>query len=132
MLLRPGGISAADLEAALGVPLAASDAVAPRVSGDLATHYAPRTPARRLDAAGLAAAIAQFGNRAAVLAFSVPDERVDYWLRMPREPGAYARKLYAALRELDSTQSEILLIESPPDLPEWRAVLDRLGRAAQD
>ena len=28
-----------------------------------------------------------------------PDERVDYWIRMPRDAQAYAKKLYAALRE---------------------------------
>ena len=65
----------------------------------------------------------------AVLAFSRPDERVDYWLRMPREPQAFAQRLYAALRELDSAGCEAILIESPPDAPEWAAVLDRLRRA---
>jgi L-threonylcarbamoyladenylate synthase len=54
---------------------------------------------------------------------------VDYWVRMPREPQAYAQKLYAALRELDSAQCEAILIEAPPTAPEWAAVLDRLHRA---
>jgi L-threonylcarbamoyladenylate synthase len=64
-----------------------------------------------------------------VLAFSRPDERVDYWLRMPREPQAYAHKLYAALRELDSAQCEMILIEAPPEAPAWAGVRDRLERA---
>jgi L-threonylcarbamoyladenylate synthase len=64
-----------------------------------------------------------------VLAFSRPDERVDYWLRMPREPAAYAHKLYAALRELDTARCEMILIEAPPDAPEWAGVRDRLARA---
>ncbi len=136
VLLRPGGISRADLEAALGevvgVPGEAPDPAAPRVSGSLPSHYAPRTPARLVAAGALEAAIAQYGARAAVLAFSVPDDRIDFSLRMPRDPQAYAQKLYAALRELDTTGSEILLIESPPEDPVWRAVLDRLRRAARD
>lgn len=132
VLLRPGGVSQADLEAALGAPVEAPDAAAPRVSGALPSHYAPRTPARLVATEALDAAIGQFGVRAAVLAFSVPDERIDFWLRMPRDPQAYAQKLYGALRELDGTGSEILLIESPPVAPEWRAVLDRLRRAARD
>jgi len=132
VLLRPGGISRAELEAALGAPVALPDVEAPRVSGSLAAHYAPRTPARLVSPGALEAEIARLGTTAAVLAFGPPDERVDFWLRMPREPAAYAQKLYAALRELDGTGCAMLLIESPPAVPEWQAVLDRLRRAARD
>ena len=65
----------------------------------------------------------------AVLAFSRPDERVDYWIRMSRDPAAYAQKLYAALRELDAAACEVILVEGPPEAPEWLAVRDRLQRA---
>ena len=132
VLLRPGGISRAELEAALGSPVALPDAEAPRVSGSLAAHYAPRTPARLVSSEALEAEIARLGPTAGVLAFSGPDDRVDFWLRMPPDPAAYAQKLYAALRELDSTGCALLLIESPPPVPEWQAVLDRLRRAARD
>jgi L-threonylcarbamoyladenylate synthase len=64
-----------------------------------------------------------------VLAFSRPDERVDFWIRMPREPSGYAHKLYGALRELDAAGCEAILVEAPPDEPAWRAVRDRLARA---
>jgi L-threonylcarbamoyladenylate synthase len=130
VLLRPGHISAAQVEAVLEAPLAPRGADAPRHSGGEARHYAPKTPARLVSPHALEAEIAKWGARAAVLAFSQPDERTDYWLRMPREPGAYARKLYAALRELDSTGCDCILIETPPDAPEWGAIRDRLARAA--
>ena len=132
VLLRPGGISAAELEAALGTIVSMPDAEAPRVSGSLAAHYAPRTPARLVAPDALEAGIARLGAKAAVLAFGVPDERADFALRMPRDPVAYAQKLYAALRELDAAGAEMILSESPPETPEWRAVLDRLRRAARD
>ena len=132
VLLRPGGISRAELEAALGSPVALPDAEAPRVSGSLAAHYAPRTPARLVSSEALEAEIARLGPTAGVLAFSGPDDRVDFWLRMPRDPAAYAQRLYAALRELDSTGCAMLLVESPPAVAEWQAVLDRLRRAARD
>jgi L-threonylcarbamoyladenylate synthase len=48
---------------------------------------------------------------------------------MPREPHAYAQRLYAALRELDTAGCERILVEAPPDSPEWAAVTDRLRRA---
>jgi L-threonylcarbamoyladenylate synthase len=129
-LLRPGHIGVAELEAALGARLAPRDGDAPRHPGGEARHYAPRTPARLVASHDLDAEIARWGNRAAVLAFSRPDERSDYWLRMPREPAAYARGLYAALRELDSAGAECILIEAPPATAQWGAVRDRLLRAA--
>ena len=75
------------------------------------------------------AEIAKRKDRIAVLAFSRPDERVDFWIRMPREPAGYAKRLYAALRELDSAGCETILIEQPPQESQWDAVLDRLRRA---
>ena len=128
-LLRPGKISAVDLEAALGSPVLARQSDSPRHSGGLERHYAPRTPARLVPTHELDKEIARLKDKIAVLAFSRPDERVDYWLRMPREPQAYAQKLYAALRELDSARCEMILIEAPPESPEWAGVRDRLVRA---
>jgi L-threonylcarbamoyladenylate synthase len=129
VLLRPGRISAAELEAVLDTRVLAKQSDSPRHSGGLARHYAPRTAARLVPTHELDQEIARLGAKLAVLAFSRPDERVDYWLRMPREPNAYAQKLYAALRELDSTQCEMILIEAPPEAPEWAGVRDRLERA---
>ena len=128
-LLRPGRISAAQLEAVLGSPVLVKQIDSPRHSGGLERHYAPKTPARLVPTHELDQEIARLKDKVAVLAFSRPDERVDYWLRMPREPQAYAQKLYAALRELDSTRCESILIEAPPEAPEWAGVRDRLERA---
>jgi len=128
-LLRPGKISAAELQAVLGSPVLAKQSDSPRHSGGLERHYAPRTPARLVPTHELDQEIARLKDKVAVLAFSRPDEQVDYWLRMPREPQAYAQKLYAALRELDSARCEMILIEAPPEAPEWAGVRDRLERA---
>lgn len=129
VLLRPGRIAKAELEEVLKSNVEDRRGESPRHSGGLERHYAPRTPARLVPTHELDKEIAKLGDKLAVLAFSRPDERVDYWLRMPREPRAYAQRLYAALRELDSAGCEAILIESPPDAPEWAAVLDRLRRA---
>ena len=129
VVLRPGRISAAQLEAVLGSPVLARQSDSPRHAGGLERHYAPRTPARLVPTHELDKEIARLKDKIAVLAFSRPDERVDYWLRMPREPQAYAQKLYAALRELDSARCEMILIEAPPEAPEWAGVRDRLERA---
>jgi len=96
----------------------------------LERHYAPKTPAQLVASHALDAEIAKRGAAVAVLAFSRPDERVDFWIRMPKEPAAYAQKLYAALRELDGAGCGSILIETPPDTAEWDAVRDRITRAA--
>lgn len=126
VVLRPGRISAGDLRD-FGVRRAT--AASPRHSGGLDRHYAPRTPAVLVPPHALDAEIAKRGATVAVLAFSRPDERVDYWIRLPREPGGYARGLYAALRELDGAGCETILVEAPPETDEWTAVRDRLRRA---
>ena len=128
IVLRPGKISAAEI-AALAGPVTEKRDDSPRHSGGLERHYAPRTPARLVATHELDREIALGKSRVAVLAFSRPDERVDFWLRMPRDAGAYAQKLYGALRELDTAACEAILIEAPPSDPAWSAVLDRLRRA---
>jgi L-threonylcarbamoyladenylate synthase len=130
VLLRPGRVSKADLEAALNSRVEEKSDSSPRHSGGLERHYAPRTPARLVPSYDLDKEIARLREKVAVLAFSRPDERVDYWVRMPRDPQAYAQKLYGALRELDTAACDEILVEAPPETPEWAAVRDRLTRAA--
>ena len=127
VLLRPGAISRGQIEQIIPLTDRKSSV---RHSGGMERHYAPRTPARMVPAHALDKEISK-GKSVAVLAFSRPDERVDFWLRMPREPHAYAQKLYAALRELDSAACEQILVEAPPDTAEWAAVRDRLKRACE-
>jgi L-threonylcarbamoyladenylate synthase len=127
-VLRPGHISREEIEDALKAKSAEPQA-AVRHSGGLERHYAPRTPARMVPTHELDREIARLGEKVAVLAFSRPDERVDFWIRMSRDPAIYARKLYAALRELDTAGCEQILVEAPPVAPAWAAVRDRLTRA---
>jgi L-threonylcarbamoyladenylate synthase len=131
ILLRPGHISKASLEQVLKMQVLDRDSASPRHSGGLERHYAPKTPARLVPPHALDAEIVKHGLDVAVLAFSKPDERVDYWIRMPRDPTAYAQRLYAALRELDRAGCGAILIESPPETAEWDAVRDRLQRACR-
>lgn len=139
VILRPGLISEEEIGQVLKIRFEderreaqkAEDMAlaAVRHSGGLERHYAPRTSARLVPSHDLDREISLLQAKAAVLAFSRPDERVDFWLRMPRDPAAYARRLYAALRELDGAGCEAILVEAPPATPEWAAVLDRLKRA---
>jgi L-threonylcarbamoyladenylate synthase len=134
-LLRPGWITAAEIEAALGAALAAPLADAPRAPGTLAAHYAPRTPLALMEGdrvLELAAGLARQGRRVAVLALSArrpPLEGLE-WVAAPRDAAGYAHALYASLRRLDDAGCDMIIAEQPPQAPEWAAINDRLARAA--
>jgi L-threonylcarbamoyladenylate synthase len=134
-LLRPGWVTRREIEAALGVSLAAPAADAPRAPGTLAAHYAPRTPLALVEgerAAELAGEQARRGRRVAVLALSAqrpPLEGLE-WIAAPRDAAGYAHALYASLRRLDEAGCDAIVVEKPPQTPEWAAINDRLARAA--
>ncbi len=49
---------------------------------------------------------------------------------MPHDAEAFARAIYAELHRCDAAGAELIVIEAPPDLPEWSGIADRLRRAA--
>jgi L-threonylcarbamoyladenylate synthase len=134
-LLRPGHITAREIEAALGVPLAAPGAASPRAPGTLAKHYAPQTPLMVIEAdlvLELAASMTRQGHKVAVLARSALQPLMNgvTWVAAPRDAAAYAHDLYANLRALDAAGCSAILVEQPPLDAAWAAVADRLMRAA--
>ncbi len=131
VLLRPGAVSREELTRVLGMRPHDRDREAPRASGTLAAHYAPRTALVLVEAATLAVEVSQPAN-IAVLALGEPPPtaRVTSWITLPAEPGAYGRGLYASLRTLDASGAKRIVVEAPPPLVEWEAVNDRLARAA--
>lgn len=137
VLLRPGHISATQLEQVLGVTVAAPDQTAPRASGTLEAHYAPNTPVVLVEVEALESAIHQLlaaGKRVAVMAYHVHRETpgLQAWRQLNDNPVAYAHDLYADLRELDHVNADIILVEALPTEREWQGVRDRLRRAAFD
>jgi L-threonylcarbamoyladenylate synthase len=133
-LLRPGSVSRSQLEDIVGrVQDAGADA--PRAPGRERSHYAPGTPLALVEAGELRRAVEAArarGQRVAVLARTagfVEAERVT-WRRMPEAPAAYGRALYAALRALDASGADRILVEAVPAGEAWAAVADRLARAS--
>lgn len=134
-LLRPGHITAAQVEAVLRRPLVAPDAEAPRAPGTLARHYAPQTPVMLMEPdllIELAASLTRQGKRVAVLARSALQPVIAgiTWIAAPADPVEYGHDLYANLRSLDEAECDALLVEEPPLEARWLAVRDRLVRAA--
>ena len=149
-LLRPGGVAAEAIEAALGAPLEAPPTRAtpgPQLSpGLLSTHYAPRTPLvlilgergaarerlrRELqDAthAGRRVGVLLLDEDADLVPKGVACESVGGW----HTPEASAARLFEALRALDRAGLERIYARtlSDPSGGLGRALADRLRRAA--
>jgi L-threonylcarbamoyladenylate synthase len=49
---------------------------------------------------------------------------------MPHDAEAFARAIYAELHRCDAAGAESIIVEAPPDLPEWSGITDRLRRAS--
>jgi L-threonylcarbamoyladenylate synthase len=139
VLLRPGVLTRARIEAALGgEALADRDEAAPRASGTLEAHYAPRARVRLMDAQALRAALSVLGQVAAgarppVAVYSRTVGPLPSGIpgrAMPADAEAAARGLFAALRELDACGTPLIWIETPPADAPWDGVRDRLQRAA--
>ena len=133
-LLRPGHITPRQLEEVLGVPVSTPHQSTVRAPGLLEIHYAPKTNARLCPVELLAGEIEQLQRqqkRVGILSrqFSATAAANMFVLRLPPEADDYSHSLYAALRELDTMNFDIILIEQPPDNENWLAVNDRLRKA---
>ncbi|AXA92770.1 L-threonylcarbamoyladenylate synthase [Massilia sp. YMA4] len=133
VLLRPGHISATQIAAVIGAVPVAPDASAPRASGTLESHYAPKAPVALVATAQLAAllnALADKGRRVALIHYSPLLTRASAQHALPEDPAGYAHGIYAALRAMDRTDAELILVETPPQDDNWLGVNDRLRRSA--
>lgn len=137
VLLRPGQLSLAQLTDVLGrvpaTPLTDNDA--PRASGSLLSHYAPRTPLAVVAADQLQAVLVQLAEKHIQVAL-LHDEKlsgkVNAAIVLPFDADIYARELYASLRLLDLQGADVIIVLAPPGGPAWQGINDRLRRAAHD
>ena len=135
VLLRPGVLTRARIEAAAGEPLLEADAQAPRAPGTLAAHYAPNARLRLMSTQMLATALQMLARESlslAVYSRSLPLNLAPHvrHRRMPIQPEQAAQELFSVVRELDAEGVQLIWVEEPPPGPEWDGVRDRLQRAA--
>jgi L-threonylcarbamoyladenylate synthase len=128
-LLRPGGVSRADIEALIGpVELAghaeSGEGVAHQAPGMHRRHYSPATPLI------LVAEGARLPEGRGVYLWRERPAAADKAIRMPADPVGYAAMLYDTLHREDTAGWDWIAVEEPPGTPEWAAVADRLWRAA--
>jgi L-threonylcarbamoyladenylate synthase len=132
VLLRPGHISAQEIAGVIGIMPRQPDQAAPRASGTLESHYAPKAPVALLPTGDIEKTLAelQLRGRCAALIHYTPFVLSQPNVALPAEPKGYAYGVYAALRAMDQQQVELILVEAPPSDDAWLGVNDRLRRAA--
>jgi len=139
-ILRPGAITPEQIaeeigEVRLGGKKAGTVAASP---GQRPIHYAPRLPSFRASRTEFVSAVQQLLQRQQKLAVlslgpleHISRERIHLIVQLPELPESYAHELYAALRRADESGADVILIEMPPEEPQWLAVRDRLMRATK-
>lgn len=139
VLLRPGGITAEQIESLLGVSLSRGAPSDVRAPGMLPSHYAPKAEvrlvaleelearAREATAAGRQVAVLASGAREREALQDVPGIT---FLELGSTDSSAAHELYAALRQADATDADLVLAIPPAARGLGEALADRLGKAA--
>jgi L-threonylcarbamoyladenylate synthase len=133
VILRPGAITADQLSLVLGQTVKAvahTSADVPRVSGALASHYAPTTALQISDSPAIRQALASGARVAAIVREDAALKAQPHVVVLANDPAAYAHDFYRVLRGLDSGNYERILVQALPATSGWAALRDRLGRAA--
>ncbi|MEV8441668.1 L-threonylcarbamoyladenylate synthase [Actinosynnema sp. NPDC051121] len=135
-ILRPGGVTREDLEAALGCPVPIGSTSRVRVPGQHPSHYAPRARVVLVDPEKIPAEAEfarELGHRVGVIlppgsaGTAVTAHAV---VAVPDSMDAYARGLYGFLRELDRLGCDVIVASLPVEDGLGLAIANRLRRAA--
>jgi L-threonylcarbamoyladenylate synthase len=126
VLLRPGIVSAADIEALAGPLQRAGEpnAAVHQSPGQHARHYRPLKPLYMIDRG------ATLPPGCGAYLWRTQPQPASVVVQLPEAAPEFAARLYGTLHELDHRDVDWIAIERPPDDPAWEAVLDRLKRAA--
>lgn len=137
-ILRPGLVTAAEIEAVIG-PIARSEHALAGASGSvqkspgmMAKHYAPRAHLELANDDGRSRVeeLVGSGKRVGWLTWlHVADVAGAVRHTMPSNAVEYAARLYAVLHDLDDAGVDRIIVALPPDGEEWLAIGDRLRRA---
>ena len=109
-------------------------APAPKASGTLAAHYAPRATVRLLSIAHMQARLdagnLPRGSGVAIWSHQPVHGPGVQHHPMPQSAALAAQMLFAWMRQCDDAGAVEIWVENPPPGPDWDGVRDRLQRAA--
>lgn len=131
-ILRPGSVLTSEIEEVVGKIGVGSIGTVSKSPGQGRKHYAPRTRIHLSEGDGrkLVESLVETGHKVGWMPIELQAIEGAETISMPADPQKYAAKLYVALRIMDKLGLDAIVIEKPPQEPEWTAVLDRLERAS--
>ena len=135
-ILRHGMISESELKNIANQPALKTVDHLPKVPGQHLLHYSPKTPLRLCQTRTQLLAVSQqlVAENSSHVALLFGESGVDdlppcQYLNLEADANRAAEALYAILHQLDDYKSSNILVQMPPNSPEWLAILDRLSRA---
>ncbi|MGH7977134.1 MAG: L-threonylcarbamoyladenylate synthase [Limisphaerales bacterium] len=143
-ILRPGMIHAESLAAVIGEIQSSNSKTESKSEGTLRSpgllrkHYSPKAKLLVLnwrDDTDLNSQLSTFNFQPStthvIAHLKIPSGKDFAGVSViPHDAEAFARALYAELHRCDEAGAKLIVVEAPPDLPEWSGIVDRLRRAA--
>lgn len=137
-VLRPGMIHEASLTAVVGNLQHSTPNIQPSIlqsPGLLRKHYSPKAKLVILswtNDAELKSCLTPHASRTHVIAHTHIPTGADWGgvSVIPHDAEAFARAIYGELHQCDEAGAELIVVEALPKAIEWRAIADRLNRAA--
>ncbi len=127
-ILRPGGVSAAEISKVLGVEVEDGTSGESRAPGMMKSHYSPEAKIKILTLEELTAEDFEIPETSGVIAPVNVDHPLSW--TMPTDAAGYASSIYSIFREADYRKVPELLVVPPSEGDMLDAVLDRLDKAA--
>ncbi len=140
-LLRPGLISRDQIELIIGLTgrtmIDSADGSPVPSPGLMRRHYAPRAKVELIEGhefeRALELQVRDNKNGWMPIDAEIETDNQSLFIKsMPGDPQRYAAQLYSTLHTLDEAGVDRIVIQLPPNTPEWLAVRDRLRRAASE
>lgn len=131
-ILRPGMISAEDLQRAVGdvAKCKVKAEINHRVSGNKKKHYSPKKRLLPFQDENELAYITTKYAHIAVLALHHFNTPTRLTFQLPTTPAAYAQVFYHHLRLADQSEADVIAIELPPKTEGWQAIHDKINKAS--
>lgn len=134
IVYRLGGLAVEEIEKVVGkVKIAVNESSDPKSPGMLKSHYAPRKKLRLLESENQEISTAE---NAAVIAFNKPVDGVkpenQILLSVKGDLKEAAKNLFAAMRQLDAGNCDVIYAVKFPEQGLGKAINDRLKRAAAE
>ncbi|WP_372770831.1 L-threonylcarbamoyladenylate synthase [Pseudoalteromonas sp.] len=137
-VLRAGPITTKQLEQVLGFPVATPESHIEVVPGNVKAHYQPNTPVKMMTEKEILALVdcEEVPNMHVIMHSQALSQTLTCSLKLaqltllPNNAKEYGKALYGTLYRIDKLGTQLIVVQLPPTKEEWRAVNDRLSRAA--